>query len=378
MMLTHDAHGILGVPTAVWFGVLPDSGGINTILRCVHFGQVPEKWFSPVLPQHFQLSLRNRLTTQAIVRLSRFFGVPIPSPVPVGPEQAILIARWAAANLKNYGACLILTFVSNAMRICLAAQEEGIDLTGAVLWGGGEPPTPAKVREMTRVGARWIPGYWITEMGPVGMGCSRPVDVNDLHLFKDLLEIIPYAPGETQDICPPLYFTTLLSSAPKILLNVETDDRGIIETRSCGCPLERHGLTYHLRAIHSPRKLTGEGVTLVGNDMIHILEELLPGRFGGNPSNYQFVEKEDDRGFTRVWLFISPKVVLRDEHEVVEFILNALKERSVATDMAQAVWREAKTLQIKRAEPLLTARGKLMPLYVERHPERSSEPSGHH
>ena len=371
MMLTHDAHGVLGIPTAVWFGALPDGGGINTILRCVHFGQVPEKWFSPILPQNFKPSLRNRLTTQGIIHMTRRFGVAFPHPEPIGPDQAITVTRWAAANIKKYGACLIIALVSSALRICLAAKEEGIDLTGAVLWGGGEPPTPAKVRQMTGVGARWIPGYWITEMGPVGMGCSCSSDVNDVHLFKDLLALIPYPPEEAQDSYPVFYFTTLLPSAPKILLNVETDDRGVLETRSCGCPLESYGFTQHLRAIHSPRKLTGEGVTLAGSVMIHILEELLPSRFGGNPSNYQLVEEEDAAGFTRVRLFISPKVPLRDENEVVEFILSVLKKRSVGTDMAQAVWREAKTLQIKRAEPLLTERGKLMPLYAGKHPKRS-------
>lgn len=304
--------------------------------------------------------------------MSRLFGVPIPHPEPIGPEQALRITRWAAANIKEYGACLIITLVSNALRICLAAKEEGIDLTGAVLWGGGEPPTPAKVREITRVGARWIPGYWITEMGPVGMGCGHPIDVNDIHLFKDMLVIIPYAPEETQDIYHVFYFTTLLPSAPKILLNVESDDWGIMETRSCGCPLESYGFDQHLRGIHSRRKLTGEGVTLVGSEMIYILEELLPSRFGGDPSNYQLVEEEDNSGFTRVRLFISPKVTIRDENEVVEFILGALKRTSVAADMAQAIWREARTLQIKKAEPLLTARGKLMPLYVKRHHERSN------
>jgi hypothetical protein len=370
MMLTHDAHGILGIPTAVWFGILPDSGGINTILRCVHFGQVPEKWFSPVLARNFKPSPRNRLATHGIINMNRLLGVPIPQPEPIGPEQAMIIAQWAATKIKKYGACLIITLVSNALRICLAAKEEGIDLTGAVLWGGGEPPTPAKVREITGVGARWIPGYWITEMGPIGMGCSQPIDVNDLHLFKDILVIIPHPSRETQGIYSVFYFTTLLPTAPKMLLNVESDDCGIIETRSCGCPLESYGFTQHLRSIHSPRKLTGEGVTLVGSDMIYILEELLPSRFGGSPSDYQLVEEEEDSGFTRVRLFISPQVTICDEKEVVEFFLSALKKGSVAADMAQAIWRETKTLQIKRADPILTGRGKLMPLFTEKHPKR--------
>ncbi len=58
---------------------------------------------------------------------------------------------------------------------------------------------------------------------------------------------------------------------------------GVIEQRSCGYPLESYGYSEHLREIHSFRKLTGEGVTLVGNEMVRILEEVLPARFGGSP-----------------------------------------------------------------------------------------------
>ena len=36
-------------------------------------------------------------------------------------------------------------------------------------------------------------------------------------------------------------FTTLLPTAPKLLLNAEIDDYGVVETRSCGCPLESYG-----------------------------------------------------------------------------------------------------------------------------------------
>jgi hypothetical protein len=147
---------------------------------------------------------------------------------------------------------------------------------------------------------------------------------------------------------------------------MESDDRGVLETRPCGCPLEQYGYTQHIRAIYSPRKLTGEGVTLFGSDLTTIMEEILPGRFGGNPSDYQLVEEEGEEGLTRVRLFISPKVPIPDERKVIEFFLDQVKRKNTAADMAQAVWRKANTLQIQRSEPLLTPRGKLMPLYVKR------------
>jgi hypothetical protein len=157
------------------------------------------------------------------------------------------------------------------------------------------------------------------------------------------------------------------------MLNVESDDYGIIETRSCGCPLENYGFTEHLRDIHSFRKLTGEAVTLVGSEMIRILEEVLPAKFGGGPLDYQLMEEEDEQGFTRANLLVSPKINITDEAAVIDAVWLALGQSSVAADLARAHWSQAKTLRVKRMEPIWTGRGKLMPLYLAR---RSEQPTG--
>jgi hypothetical protein len=154
------------------------------------------------------------------------------------------------------------------------------------------------------------------------------------------------------------------------MLNVESDDYGVVEDRACGCPLEAYGFITHLRQIRSFRKLTGEGVTLVGSEMMRILDETLPGKFGGSPLDYQLLEEEDDQGFTRISLVISPKVNIANEAAVIETVLEALRRSSVAADLAQAHWRQAKTLRVKRIEPIWTARGKLMPLHLASHVER--------
>jgi hypothetical protein len=123
-------------------------------------------------------------------------------------------------------------------------------------------------------------------------------------------------------------------------------------------------LTEHLRQIRSFRKLTGEGVTLVGSEMVNILEEVLPNRFGGSPLDYQLLEEEDDHGFTRLHLVVSPKIKLPDEAEVIEVVLQALKQGDAASDLATAIWSQARTLRVRRREPILTAGGKHMPLQV--------------
>lgn len=377
IMLAYEAHGLLDVPTGIWRGILPDSSGISNILYAAYIGNIPQKWFSPVVFQDLRPALKNRLATQYILLMGRLFGVSFPRPEPVRLDQALVVARWAAETAKRHGKCLFRSQVSMALRVCVAASEAGLDLTGITFMGGGEPPTPGKVRVITSTGAHWIPSYVFTEAGRVGIGCVQPLDGNDLHFLKDNLALIQYprlVPG-TGITVPAFNFTSLLPTAPKLMLNVEADDYGEIEHRSCGCLLEAYGFTEHLRHVRSFRKLTGEGVTLIGSEMLYILEEVLPARFGGSPLDYQLLEEEDERGFTRLSLLVSPKIPLTDETKVMEVVLEAMGQSGAAADSARAIWQQAKTLQVKRQEPVWTARGKLMPLHLARHLEVSTESS---
>lgn len=187
-----------------------------------------------------------------------------------------------------------------------------------------------------------------------------------MHLVRGMCGLIQYdrrVPNSEQTV-PAFYFTSILPTAPKILLNAESDDYGIVENRSCGCPLEDLGLTDHLRQVRSFSKLTGEGVTLIGSDVVHILEEVLPARYGGSPLDYQMMEVEDEDGFTRLRLLVSPRLEIDDDNEVVRTVLDALQERNAGADQAQSVWREAGALRIERTEPVWTSRGKFMSLHV--------------
>ncbi len=368
IMLAYDMHGVLNVPTALWYGVLPVSSGIENILRGALFSNIPRRWFSPITNQDFKPALKNRIANHYIISMGRLLGLPMPSPEPLPLERAIEIARWAAQTLKTTGPCLIRTSVSRAVRICLAAREERLDLKGVTLMGGSEPSTPSKVREITSSGANWVPNYFFVEAGAIGWGCKNPVDTNDLHFFKDILALIQYprqVPGSEVTV-DAFHFTSLLPTAFKLMLNVESDDYGIIEKRSCGCLMENYGFTDHLRHVRSFRKLTGEGVTLVGSEMVRLLEEILPTKFGGSPLDYQLLEEEDEHGFTRLSLVVSPRIEIKDEEKVIEVVLEGLRRGSVSANLARAIWGQAKTLRVKRIEPIWTSHGKLMSFYRER------------
>jgi hypothetical protein len=367
-MLALDAHGVLDAPKAIWRGVLPDPSGLNYILRGAKMARVPKKWFTPIARRDYKPILKYRLATAAIVYAGKPFGIPIPHPEPVTFEEAGVIVAWMVEQIRRSGSCLLFCLVSTALRVAVAAKEIGADLTGATFEVGGEPPTEAKVGAITATGARCYPTYHFGECGRVGMGCARPRDCNDVHFFKDGLALIDYSrqvPGFDINV-DAFCFTSLLPTTPKIMLNVELDDYGVIETRSCGCPLEAYGYTEHIREIRSFRKLTGEGVTLVGSEMISILEELLPSRFGGSPLDYQLLEEEDEHGFTKLSLVVSPRLHIPDEGAVIDTVLNALGPNAVEDSLTRVTWRKAGIFRVKRMEPIRTARGKLMPLHLIR------------
>jgi hypothetical protein len=77
------------------------------------------------------------------------------------------------------------------------------------------------------------------------------------------------------------------------------------------------------------------------------------------------MEEEDETGFTRLYLAISPRVEIADQSTVVEVLLKALRESSAMADAAGTMWQQAQTIKVKRREPVWTGRGKLMPLHTQ-------------
>ena len=126
----------------------------------------------------------------------------------------------------------------------------------------------------------------------------------------------------------------------------------------------------HIRDVRSYTKLVGEGVTLIGNEMVRILEHVLPSRFGGSALDYQLIEEEDEHGLTRLSLLVSPRVGTIAEQDVIGELHRALRESSAAGGVASAQWRQSDSIRIRREEPVWTSRGKLMPLHIEKYAQR--------
>jgi hypothetical protein len=362
-IMVRHVQGIHGIPAASWSD-LPPGGGLMGVLQHAAAGQDATHWFCARIGGPDGAPFRFRAATTAALTVARLAGARVKWPRHLPFDQAVVLARWAQEQVRRVGACTVHASVSRILRIAVAAQEHGIDLTGTVLRGGGEPPTVAKVARIRRSGATFFSSYAFSEVGTVGSACLNATEPNDQHFMQDHLAIIqaPRAvPGFPIEV-PAFCFTTLLSTTPKLMLNVESDDYGTVDTTPCGCPWERHGFLVHLRDIRSFRKLTGEGVTLVGSEMERILDELLPSRFGGSALDYQFAEEEDTTGFTRLILRVSPGITLGSEAEVIDLVIGALQGLDANGNLAAATWRAAGTLRIRREAPQMTGRGKLMPL----------------
>ena len=180
---------VVDAPSALGFG-LPSSSGSTT--RCARSHGESSRAVHAEARGDLRPALRFRAATGFVVRASRLLGQPIPLPERVPIERADVVARWAADMARAEGACLVRASVSMALRIALAAEEEGIHLHGVTLMGGSEPVTPTKMRAMERSGARFVPTYSFTEGGSVGMGCADPADEGDVHFFSDLLALIQH------------------------------------------------------------------------------------------------------------------------------------------------------------------------------------------
>ena len=359
-------QGLTGIPAASWSN-LPPAGGLKGVLLSAAAGENATHWF---ITQSFSWTngLRYRAATNATLAAARLAGADVTFPKHVPLEQAVILARWASDQTARHGRCTIHASVSRILRIAVAAREHGIDLTGTILRGGGEPPTPAKVARIVASGATFHSSYAFSELGTVGSSCLNPTGPNDQHLMQDHVAMIQASrkvPGFEIEV-PAFCFTSLLPTAAKMLLNVESDDYGTVDSQSCGCKWEQLGFPVHIRDIRSFRKLTGEGMTLVGSDIERVLDEFLPARYGGSSLDYQFAEEENERGFTRIILRVSPDITIDDEPAMIEYVLDSLKKLGGAATVAQTTWRDAGTLIVRRENPVMTARGKLLPLDMKR------------
>ena len=364
--LSLDARNAIGWRHAIW-GV-PGGGEMVIVLRFAVCGAPPVHWFSQVDPAGPGLHPRYRWSGRVMRWGSLLGGVPLPSPRYVPLEDPLPIARWMVNVLRAGGTPHLKTFPSSAVVLCQAAIRVGIDLRGTEFTLTGEPLTAARLAQIRRAGAKASPDYGSTESGAIGEWCVAPEAPDDVHLFHDLQALIqPGADGQDGRLPPgALLISSLRLTAPLVMLNVSMGDQAVVVRRVCGCPMERHGWTTHLHTIRSFEKLTGEGMTFLDMDVIRVLEDILPARFGGAPTDYQLSEEESEDGHSRLRLLVHPEVGPLDEAAVVDQFLASIGGGSGAERVMELVWRQARLIRVERRAPHAQASGKILHLHLQR------------
>ena len=368
-MLTLEAQGGGAWPRAVW-GV--PGGSMGNLLRFTPFGRPPVRWFVQIDPSAPGLHPRYRWSARALRLGAAPSGVRLPSPEFVPYSDPLPIVRWLAETLRAGQVPHLELFVSSAVRLSEVACEAGISLEGARFQIIGEPTTAARLRAIRRSGARAVPDYGSSEAGgPAGYGCLEPDLPDDIHLFQDLHALIQPGPDCAETALPPdaLLITSLRDSSPLVLLNLSMGDRGELLERACGCPIESLGWRTHLWAVRSFEKLTAAGMTFHDVDVVQVLEETLPNRFGGGPTDYQLVEEEDPAsGRPGLCLLVHPRLGPLDPEALASALLESLGAGSGTERVMGLVWQDAGLLRVSRELPRTTAGGKVQHLHVDAAP----------
>lgn len=364
--LTLEAHGGRGWAHA-HYGV-PGGTAVTNPLEFAKGGTPPERWFTPIDTGTRGLHPRYRWGSRALWLGSRLAGVPLPGPTVAPLDAPEPIVNWMVDVLGQGRIPHLWTFASSAVLVCEAATAMGVDIAGARFTAGGEPTTPARRRAVEAVGGVMIPRMGATETDILSYACVDPDGADDMHFFDDRHALIQ--PDETNG-APPLpanamILTSLLPSAPILLLNVCLGDQATLVRRECGCPMAATGWRYHVSQVRSYEKLTAGGITLLDSDVIRVLEEVLPNRFGGTPLDYQLLERLDmDSGHPVVELLVAPQLPNIVESELRDAFLAAVGGGTGGQHLMGLLWRHGNVVRVIRESPRRTASGKILHVHVE-------------
>jgi hypothetical protein len=166
-----------------------------------------------------------------------------------------------------------------------------------------------------------------------------------------------------------LLFSSLGSATPKIFLNGETGDAGIVEDRDCGCPWSEIGYLRHMRDIWSFSKINAEGMTLTGSLVLRVIEEVLPHKLGGKPGDCQLIGETGKDGIIQYRLSVNPALGAMDEKKVQSVFISELIAAGASSTLEADLLNRAGQLRIIRQEPIVGPSGKSLPVLVKRIPE---------
>ena len=304
--LTLDARGGGNWVKGVWS---MSTGSLGVAIRFSGFGAPTARCFMLVDPATAGLGAHYRWSARLLRAAALLYGLPLPRAehVPVSDPSPIL--RWMAEVLRAGRSRT--SGPSSARPSDCAGSRSRWDSTSAA------PGSRSRASRSPRAGWRRFarPGSrpWSTTAAPrpgsSPAGVSRPTSGRG-----PLLPGPPRAdPGRRgrRRRRPPRRSAPDLVAAPDraghLPQRLDGRSRGA-GTAACGCPLDSLGWTTHLHGIRSFEKLTAGGMTFLDSSVMRVLDEVLPARFGGGPTDYQLLEEEGDDGLSRVTLLVHPAI----------------------------------------------------------------------
>jgi hypothetical protein len=341
--------------------ILPSLRAFELALAAARLGHRIDRWFPAGKPSRYATPYDS--ATRLMVATANLAGARMPYPEPLPPNDFLPVAAWIARQREKGVSCALTGFVSPAVRIAATAIDHGLDIRGTIFFVGGEALTFAKRATVEAAGAEIYPRYHTTEIGNIGHACRQMRTGNSVHLYREAVAVIVCkrpAPLSGVEV-DSLHFTALLASAPRILINVEMEDSGVISESRCDCAFACAGLTTVIHDIASFGKLTGQGVTLVGTDLVSVLEQRLPALLGGRVGDFQLVEREAAGG-TQIVLYVSPRVAVSAE-AARQCFLEELRSR-FGGSLAVGLWTHAQALEAVIEEPIAGSTGKVLPLHL--------------
>lgn len=346
-------------PIAVWLPVFPSAAGFGAVVKQAAGGKAPVRWFSQIPTDISGISTHKQLVNRFLPALNALTRSGLPSPEYVPTDDPEPVVRWLRDTVAAQGGALIVGYASSITAAARWAVDRGIDLTGVVAMPASEPVTAGKLAAMRAAGMRPYSGYAFVPEGVVAMSCDRCED-EEYHLWDH--EVALTSRTRTREDgaeVAAFLWTSLSPEAPRVLVNVENDDYGVVRHGvECGCGYGQLGLRTRVADIRGISKVVAAGISLDGETFDRLVEIALPARLGGGPGDYQFVEEEGPSG-TVVSLRIHPRLGAVDDDAALALVRDELKATENGV-LAARVWTAGDGLRVVRAPAASTKAGKTL------------------
>jgi hypothetical protein len=321
-------------------------------------------------------NLHYRIVTNLLVAEMKLLGLRVPYPTYLEQNDFLPAAAYIKERLAAGEFVGMQGFVSSIARVAEAALSNGLDLTGSLALTSGEALTDAKRQLIQSSGIKVYSNYATTDFGGIGMPCSQMTG-NCSHVMKHAIALVARKGDSawTDLQVNSLYATSLLPLAPRIFINAEIGDTGVIEKATCDCLFSKIGFDLQVRDVAAISMVTAQGMTIEITELVPLLEEKLPARFGGVPGDYQLCEAEAGPQ-TEIVLRIRPGASAAPPNDILKHFLDEVK-RVYGGSLSVVSWLHSEGIRAEVVPPVLAATGKFRAVRLLRaSTQRALEPKG--